>query len=139
VPETSATATDLDLISCLKAIPDARMRRGVLFPTWYLLLLTILGIQSARLLVEAPIRDGVNDGRYRWPAFCGIQRTESRVQSIEGLIRQLANPPQRMAGRDPLLNRDVGEQGAAALPVTSHLRWAVGPFSQRWLGFSANS
>jgi len=44
-----------------------------------------------------------------------------------------------MAGRDPLLNRHVGEQGAAALSLTSHLSWAVGPFSQKRRGFSANS
>jgi hypothetical protein len=43
-----------------------------------------------------------------------------------------------MAGRDPLLDRHVGEQGAAALPVTSHLGWAGNPFSRR-TGFSANS
>ncbi|MFM8524858.1 MAG: hypothetical protein ACKOCM_04475, partial [Cyanobacteriota bacterium] len=28
--------------------------------------------------------------------------------------------PQRMAGRDPFLDRDVGEQKAAALLLTSH-------------------
>jgi hypothetical protein len=46
VPETAAAATDLDLISYLKAIPDARMRRGVRFPAWYLLLVAVLGILS---------------------------------------------------------------------------------------------
>ena len=50
-----------------------------------------------------------------------------RIESIEGLIRQLPDPPQRMVGRDPLLDRDVGEQGAAALLSTSHLSRAVGP------------
>jgi hypothetical protein len=35
---------------------------------------------------------------------------------------------QRIAGWDPLLDRHVGEQGAAALPVTSHVSWAVAPF-----------
>jgi hypothetical protein len=29
VPETAAAATDLDLISFLKAFPDTRMRRGI--------------------------------------------------------------------------------------------------------------
>jgi len=38
------------------------------------------------------------------------------------MIRQLANPPERMDGRDPLLDRDVGEQGAAALLLASHQR-----------------
>jgi hypothetical protein len=38
VPESVSAATDLDLISYLKAIPDARMRRCVRIPAWYLLL-----------------------------------------------------------------------------------------------------
>ena len=44
--ESDPAATDLDLISYLKAIPDARMRRGVRIPTWYLLLVAVLGILS---------------------------------------------------------------------------------------------
>ena len=44
--ESAPTATDLDLISYLKSIPDARMRRGVRFPAWYLLLVAVLGILS---------------------------------------------------------------------------------------------
>ena len=46
VPESLSAATDLDLISYLKAIPDARMRRGVRIPAWYLLLVAVLGIMS---------------------------------------------------------------------------------------------
>jgi hypothetical protein len=46
VPETALPATDLDLISYLKAIPDARMRRGIRIPAWYLLLVAVLGILS---------------------------------------------------------------------------------------------
>jgi hypothetical protein len=46
VPEAASAATDLDLISYLQAIPDARMRRGVRIPAWYLLLLAVLGILS---------------------------------------------------------------------------------------------
>jgi hypothetical protein len=34
VLETASAATDLDLISHLRSIPDARMRRGVRFPSW---------------------------------------------------------------------------------------------------------
>ena len=41
-----SAATDLDLISYLKAIPDTRMRRGVRIPAWYLLLVAVLGILS---------------------------------------------------------------------------------------------
>ena len=43
VPETASAATDLDLISFLKAIPDARMRRGARLPAWYLLLTVNMG------------------------------------------------------------------------------------------------
>ena len=46
MPETAAAATDLDLISFLKAIPDTRMRRGIRIPAWYLLLVAVLGILS---------------------------------------------------------------------------------------------
>ena len=55
-----SAATDLDLISYLKAIPDARMRRGVRIPAWYLLLVAVLGIlsrcQSLRDLERFAIR-----------------------------------------------------------------------------------
>ena len=46
MPETISAATDLDLISFLRAIPDPRMRRGIRIPAWYLLLLAVLGILS---------------------------------------------------------------------------------------------
>ncbi len=46
MPETALPGTDLDLISFLKAIPDARMRRGIRIPAWYLLLVAVLGILS---------------------------------------------------------------------------------------------
>ncbi len=39
-------ATDPDLISFLEAIPDARMRRGVRIPAWYLLLVAVFVILS---------------------------------------------------------------------------------------------
>ena len=44
VPETGSAASDLDLISFLKAIPHVRMRRGIPIPAWYLLLVAVLGI-----------------------------------------------------------------------------------------------
>jgi hypothetical protein len=60
VPESASAATDLDLISYLRAIPDQRMRRGIRFPAWYLLLLAVLGIlsgcQSLRDLERFAIR-----------------------------------------------------------------------------------
>ena len=46
VTQTVSTATDLDLISFLKAIPDTRMRRGMRIPAWSLLLVAVLGILS---------------------------------------------------------------------------------------------
>jgi hypothetical protein len=46
VPKSASAVTDLDLISYLRSIPDARMRRGVRFPAWYLLLVAVLGILS---------------------------------------------------------------------------------------------
>jgi hypothetical protein len=60
VLESVSAATDLDLISYLKAIPDARMRRGVRIPACYLLLVAVLGIlsrcQSLRDLERFSIR-----------------------------------------------------------------------------------
>ncbi len=44
--ESASAATDLDLISYLRSIPDARMLRGVRFPAWYLLLVAVLRILS---------------------------------------------------------------------------------------------
>ena len=58
--ESASAATDLDLISYLRSIPDARMRRGVRIPAWYLLLVAVLGIlsgcQSLRDLERFAIR-----------------------------------------------------------------------------------
>jgi hypothetical protein len=42
--ENPAAATDL--ISFLKALPDCRMRRGIRFPQWWMLLVAILAILS---------------------------------------------------------------------------------------------
>ena len=36
------------------------------------------------------------------------------------MIGQLADSPQRMTGRNPLLDRDVGEQRTGGLLLTSH-------------------
>jgi hypothetical protein len=46
VLESASAATDLDLISYFKAIPDVRMRRGIRIPAWYFLLVAVLGILS---------------------------------------------------------------------------------------------
>ena len=58
--ESASAATDLDLITYLRSIPDTRMRRGVRFPAWYLLLVAVLrilsGCQSLRDLERFAIR-----------------------------------------------------------------------------------
>jgi len=38
----------IDLISFLKALPDCRMRRGMRFPQWWMLLVAILAILSGQ-------------------------------------------------------------------------------------------
>jgi hypothetical protein len=40
--DNSAAATDL--ISFLKALPDCRLRRGIRYPQWWILLVAILAI-----------------------------------------------------------------------------------------------
>jgi hypothetical protein len=46
LPDAASGAIELDLISHLRSIPDARMRRWVRFPAWHLLLVAVLGILS---------------------------------------------------------------------------------------------
>ena len=46
-PATSPD-TASDLISFLKALPDCRMRRGIRFPQWWMLLVAILSILSGQ-------------------------------------------------------------------------------------------
>lgn len=41
-------ASTSDLISFLKALPDCRMRRGIRFPQWWMLLVAILAILSGQ-------------------------------------------------------------------------------------------
>jgi hypothetical protein len=45
------------------------------------------------------------------------------IESVEGRIRELLKPPERVMGRDPRLNQDVGKAGAAALLLTAHQHW----------------
>ena len=46
MPEDLSVATELDLISVLRAIPNPRMRRGLRIHAWSLLLVAVLGILS---------------------------------------------------------------------------------------------
>ena len=53
MPETALPATDFDLISFLKAIPDARMRLRIRIPAWCqgLIVATPVGVHCHRLRV----------------------------------------------------------------------------------------
>ena len=97
MPETAAAATDLDLISYLKAIPDARMRRGVRFPAWYLLLVAVLGILS------------------RCQSLRDLERFARRhhVVLTEALGLDLRRPPSDSSFRYFFLQVDVAELCAA--------------------------
>jgi hypothetical protein len=97
VPETVSAATHLDLISYLKSIPDARMRRGVRFPAWYLLLVAVLGILSGC----QSLRD--------------LERFAIRHHSVltEGLDVELRRPPSDSSFRYFFLQVDVAALCAA--------------------------
>jgi hypothetical protein len=60
LPEPFPANASADLISFPQAIPEGRMRRGVRFPKWFLLLVAVLGIlsgcQSLRDLERFTIR-----------------------------------------------------------------------------------
>jgi hypothetical protein len=45
---TNNSVAPSDLISFLKALPDCRMRRGIRFPQWWMLLVAILAILSGQ-------------------------------------------------------------------------------------------
>ncbi len=102
MPETAAAATDLDLISYLKAIPDARMRRGVRFPAWYLLLVAVLGILS------------------RCQSLRDLERFARRhhVVLTEALGLDLRRPPSDSSFRYFFLQVDVAELCAAIRDLT---------------------
>jgi predicted transposase YbfD/YdcC len=71
----------------------------------------------------------------------GLQAVMHDITALLAMARRPPEltPPQRMTGRDPLLDRDVGEQRARSLLLTSHQGVGCAPFSQSWRGFSANS
>ena len=97
MPETALPATDLDLISYLKAIPDARMRRGVRIPAWYLLLVAVLGILS------------------RCQSLRDLERFAIRHHSVlnEALGIELRRPPSDSAFRYFFRQVDVAALSAA--------------------------
>ena len=116
--ESASTATDLDLISYLRSIPDARMRRGVRFPAWYLLLVAVLGILSGC----QSLRD--------------LERFAIRLHSAltEALGLELRRPPSDSSFRYFFHQVDVGtsEKGIHRLdPNTANERRDV--FPGAWL------
>ncbi len=44
---------------------------------------------------------------------------------MKSLFRQFPDPQQQMAGRNPLLDRHIGQQGAPTLLLTSHQRLSI--------------
>jgi hypothetical protein len=97
VPAGSAGATDLDLISYLQAMPDARMRRGVRSPAWYLLLVAVLGILS------------------RCQSLRDLERLANRHQTVltEALGLALRRPPSDSSFRHFFHQVDVAALCAA--------------------------
>ena len=91
MPQSVSAATDLDLISYLKAIPDARIRRGVRIPAWYLLLVAVLGILS------------------KCESLRDLERFARRHHSVltESLGIELKRPPSDSAFRYFFLQVDV--------------------------------
>jgi hypothetical protein len=75
LPEPSPANASADLISFLQAIPEGRMRRGVRFPQWFLLLVAVLGIlsgcQSLRELERFAIRHHALRSSRRWGLISG--------------------------------------------------------------------
>jgi hypothetical protein len=61
-------AAAADLISFLKALPDCRMRRGVRFPQWWMLLVAILAILSGQGSLLGKERFAKRHRKVRWRA-----------------------------------------------------------------------
>ncbi len=92
MPAIAYAATDLDLISYLKVIPDGRMRRGVRFPAWYLLQVAVLGILSGCQSLRDLERFA---SRHRIPRFASsfcrwTWRRSARLSATGRLLRSLA-------------------------------------------------
>jgi len=102
-----SAATDLDLISYLKATPDARMRRGLRFPAWYLLLVTVLGILS------------------RCQSLRDLERFAIRHHAVltQALDVELRRPPSDSAFRYFFLQVDVAVRRYPRLDDRSDPRW----------------
>jgi hypothetical protein len=70
-----------DLISFFKALPDSRMRRGIRFPQWWMLLVAILSILSGQGSLVG-IERFIASGFFRWrcpPCRGGPPRRSGRL------------------------------------------------------------
>jgi hypothetical protein len=88
-PATPVAAADL--ISICKALPDCRMRRGIRFPQWWMLLVAILSILSGQ------------------GSLVGMERLAKRHRKTlnELLGTDLAKPPSDFTFRLLLAQLDV--------------------------------
>jgi len=119
VPKSASAATDLDLISYLRSIPDARMRRGVRFPALYVLLVAVLGILSGC----QSLRD--------------LERFAIRHHSVltVALGIELARPPSDSSFRYFFHQVDVAALCAAIRGLCQPLELQAGPTADRsWPG-----
>ena len=98
--ELQSPASATDLISFLKALPDCRMRRGVRFPQWWMLLVAILAILSGQgsllgmerfakrhrktlnALLGTHIAKSPSDSTFRWLL------SQLDVEGFESLLQQ---------------------------------------------------
>ena len=92
--ENPAAATDL--ISFLKALPDCRLRRGIRYPQWWMLLVAILAILS-------------NQG-----SLLGMERFAKRHRKT---LKSLLKNPVVSAKMGQLPSGDARSAGAQRLPV----------------------
>ena len=105
MPKCASAAPDLDLISYLRSIPDARMRRGVRFPAWFLLLVAVLGILSGCQSLRDLERYSFEEG------FAYAIRHHSVLTVALGI--ELARPPSDSSFRYFFHQVDVAELCAA--------------------------
>jgi hypothetical protein len=93
LPEPSPAHASADLIRFLQAIPEGRLRRGVRFPQWFLLLVAVLGILSGC----QSLRD--------------LQRFAIRHHAAlnQALGLELRRPPTDSSFRDLFLQVDMAE------------------------------
>ena len=91
-PATTPVAAS-DLISFLKALPDCRMRRGIRFPQWWMLLVPILSILSRQgsllgMVLRAIRRRCSIENSWHWVRDVPLREDAHRYREA-GLIQSL--------------------------------------------------